>query len=755
MIQPVQAQFNKTAGDSAFRLAKALGAIDLSPAQDIQNQQNQEAQRQATEYANSLTLDQLGQQIKDGSMLPSQSPAYRATLEHIYGENTLQQFSRDTLSKLATGDLKFNSTEDADAYLAQFRNTALAGASQYTTAGFDKGFHSFRQQVFDANAKVANEEIVQRGVQEASDSLGNTILQVTDPMYKGDAAQAVVDRYQLLRKTSLLRDDAAKQALTGAVANIAVSGNKDLLSNLLGKTLDSGVSVGAALGPLKAVQFQQVAERQYDQSQRQRIDTEIRPFVESADNGELNRTQFDSWVAQNEKYVTTPTIHAIIRGNQDAIERQQKKIAAGALLAQSEATQANATQAVRTAIDQGNLAFLPQQTVMTPQGESKNFDAKAAAVPYIQQRIQNSNMPFGKQVEFWATNGVENPEWQKQIQAGVSNLASVGWAYDGKNIGQLNPQGQAAVDTFMQVNNTNPAYAQKLVGSDKDYRTLSDIQFLVEKGGFPNVNDAAALVNQANRAGITSADYGPMKAQVANAVNSVVYPGMFGRTVSWVKGLFGNDQVNLTQMAADIRHRSELLVMSGQVPDANAAVKATVEYLANPAVTSEINNTVYFNKDLPVVPKGEDPAKWLGRFIEAVPAKIAPPKSDVRLEPNQYGGFTAWTGGVPVTDAAGNVATYTKDDISKWVSDTMASDRANATFDANYKAYTSRIEDELQQMSAKDPYALERYDPNVDHFYFNREILSKDAYRRIVKEGNANKPLKDLFSIYKARRGEQ
>ncbi|UXC36652.1 hypothetical protein [Cupriavidus gilardii] len=732
----------------------------MTPAVQLAKLKQDEEAQEARAYASSITVEELGKQIREGGMLPSQSPAFRATLEHIYGENTRDAFERDTISKLTRGELKFNSPQEMDEYLTKYRSEALTGASEYTIAGFNKGYQTFREQVAKVNDKVADEEAVRRGMMEASDNLGNVVLQVTDPMFKGnmsEAAQTIVDRYQLLRNTALLRDDAAREALSGVLGNIATLGNKELLTTLLDHKLDSGVTVRAAVGDLKAIQFTQAAEREYDQAQRERIDQEIRPFVEQADRGELKRSVFDMWVEKNEKYLTTPTIMAVIRGNEQAIEQQQNLIAQGAALARAEASQAEAMQNIRTAIDQGNLAFLPQQKVITPQGEVKDFNAKDAAIPYIQERIARENMPFGKQVEFWSTNNVENPEWEKQIKAGIFNLASVGWAYDGKAIGQLNEQGRTAIDTFIRINNTNPGYAQKLVGSEKDYRTLSDIQFLIEKGGFPDVNDAAALINQVNRSAIKASDFGSMKAKVASAVDDVLYPGTFGGTVSWFRGLFGNDQTNLTSVSADIRRRAELLVMSGQVPDAAAAVKATVEYMANPAVTTSINNTLYFNKDLPVVPKGEDVGQWMTRFIKEVPATIAKDQqmdsSAVRLEPNQYGGFTAWTGGVPLTDQTGKVITYTKDDISQWVEKTISSDRYKAITEANFENYRSRITKELKGMRRTDPYALERnFDATVNGMWWDRQLYSREGYEQILRDGNQGKPLSELFTIYKAKR---
>lgn len=738
-----QARFDPN-DSGAYQLAKQLGALDTeglsSRVNAVAAAKAQEDRLAAEAYANSITVDELGKRIKDGTMLPSQSPAFVGALQHIYGENTQATFQRDTLSKLQSGELKFASEKEMDEYLVTHRNEALAGQSQYTVAGFDKGYNGFREKAIDANAQRLNKESVERGVQESSDKLGNDVLKVTAADFKGnpeDAAGVLLSSYQLLTKTSLLRDDARKEALNGVLTTLASSGHTAITEAFLNKKLDSGVTVRAVLGETKAASLLQHAEAQNDKAQRQRVDVEIRPFVDLADKGELGSKQkeFDDFIKANEKYLTTSTIHAITNGNRAALDRAQKDLAKGQLLAAAEASQHAANQAVQVAAAQGNLAFLPQQKVLNEHGEMVDFKTKEAAQAAL--TTMTAKLPFGKQVEMWSTNGVENPEWEKQIKGGVSNVASVGWNYDGKTIGQLNPQGQAALDTFIKINSTNPGYAQKLAGGDKDYKLLSDVQFLVEKGGFPNVSDAAALVNQVNRSDIKAADYGTMSKKVHAAVEDVVNPGFFGGITGWIGGLFGNDQVNLTSVSADIRRRAELLVMSGQVPDANAAVKATVEYMANPAVTSRVNNTLYFNKDLPAVPKGEQPAQWMERFIKEVPGKIAKDSKmgAVRLEPNQGGGYTAWTGGVPMVDANNNVVTYRKEEVSQWVDKTLVADR---NFAADLQNFKARGAVEMKKKSSL----------SNDDLILQNNLFTPEGFKRVLADGNKDKPFSELKKIY-------
>lgn len=686
-IATEQARFDPRSS-TAFRLAEALGAA--GPEIDKVASRVQDSEREAArQFANSLTVDELGKKIKSGEMLPSQSPVFAATLHHIYGENTMAHLERDTLSKIQTGQLKFNNQEELDQYLTEQRNTSLQGANKYAITGFDKGWDQFKTVLATANARITNDQFIQRGVQEGEDNLHSVLTQVTSPSFKGtkeEAAAAIAGRYQLLRKTALLRDDQAKESLTGLLSSVAQSGNQALMDSLLKHPLDNGVSVQAVVGSMKATSLQQHTLMQDDKNQRQRVDVEIRPFLEWADKGELegkNLKQFDKWVKVNERWLTTATIHSITNANLHAQERAKREVVQNQMLAAAQTSVANAQQATMAAIEGGNYAFLPQQKVMSTNGEATEFKQKEFATEYLAKRA--APLPFDKQVQMWETNGLTNPEWEKVVQAGVSNVASVGWTYDGKNVGQLNPQGQAAVQKYLQISAVSPAAADKLAG--KDAALMSDIKFMIERGGMPDLSQAAAFVNQGHRSGITKSDYDSMKSKVKSAVDDVVFPNFWSRPVDWVKGFFGNEQTNLVAIQHDIRRRAELLVQSGQVKDHEAAVKATVEYLANPAVTSKVNGTLYYNKDLPVAPKGEEPTKWFGRFIDEVPGKLATDRkmdrNDVRLEVNQAGGFTAWIAGVPLTDVKGNVVTYTKQQVSEWIGQKHAENLRNMVLERN------------------------------------------------------------------------
>ena len=749
-IQAVKAS-NDPRASSAFQLAEALGAPSVQRGlEGLTDRANEKARDDARAYANSKTVGQLGTEIKAGKILATQSPVYVATLQHIHGENTMAGFERDTLSKLELGKLKFENQEELDKYLTEFRDSALSGQSQYSVAGFDKNYNRFKENLTNVNTKMVDAKIVAEGSQKATDNL-SSVLENAKGKPPQEAAAEILTRYQLLRKTSLLKDDVAKDALTSVMTQAAAAGNTALVDELAKTKLDNGVTVGAVLGTSRVVTIQQSALAQDDKSQRQRVDVEIRPFLEASNKGELSgkkREEFDSWVTKNERYVSAGTINAVTQGQQSAQDRLERQAAKVQLMTIAEQSQSAATQQLTATIDSGGFAFLPQLKVVNPStGELVDFDQKKAATAYIQKRVVDTNMPLDKQVQYWSTNGLQNPEWEKQVQAGVSNLASVGWTYNGKDIGQLNPQGQAAIQRYLEIAAVNPSEADKYAGGKESQRLLSDIKFMTEKGGMPNISDAASFVNQASRRGIEQGDAAIKREQVKSAVDDIINPSFYSGTVNWVSTLFGgNEQVNMTAIGADVRRRAELLVQSGQVSDAASAVRASVEYFANPQVTSKINNTLYFNKDLPTAPKGENPGEWMERFIQAVPGKIASDqKMDgkrIRLEPNASGGFTAWTGNVPMTDANENRVVYTKGQISEWISSTYSSDIRERVqkkaIDVEYNKFFSRVMEE-ESKAPKSTLFLPGF------------VTSKEGYEFFKSQGAQDKSLTELIDIYNKR----
>lgn len=677
-VQAVQARFDTPQESSAVRLARALGAINpeiiqgsLNKLQDIDDRQ---ARRDAEKFANSITLDELGKRIKSGEMLPSQSPVFAATVQHIYAENSQKQMERDILSGINTGQLTFATPEDLDKHLVEKRNEFLSGQSDYVVAGFDKGWNAFRERANAANLQVNDKAAISRGIQEATDNLSNGLLEVTAPTFTGtddERAAALMRRYELLTSTQVLREDARKAALGNLMTRIAASGNQTLLDAMLRQKLpNNGPTLAGFLGD-KAISLANTAEAQFDQTQRLAVDEGLAPFYRQAATGELDTKAFEAFRKANEKYVSSATYESILRGNEAAQARILREQARHANIMEAQRLVGEASQQADALIASGRGYQVGSIVVPTPEGGTKTIKAEDIKLDALQRRFAaDPEMSFTDQIRLYAQTDVDNQQWKNEFNAAVNNIAEVGVDAKGKPIGELLPATVESLDRFAVINQTNAYYARRLAGSDDKYEILSNIQALRESG-VPEVGLAASLVNQAQNN--TAKNMDSIKSQVQTAVNSLTDPGFFtGRFWGEIfEGEWGEGDKNVRPMAQSIKSLAQSYMAANVVTSGDAAVELALKYFSNSAVTTQINNTVYMNKDLPMVPEGQSQRFWFQRFINE---KVA---DDLKGQGINFDADEVWLNvpkggvsryqlflnGVPLSTI------YTRKDVEKWITD--------------------------------------------------------------------------------------
>lgn len=644
-------------------------------ADTLRQQKEVEDAEAAKRWAQSMTVSELGKAIKEGKMLPSQSPVFVGTAQHIWGVNSYEAGMRDLTSKLTTGELKFDSPEAADRYLTEWRNTTLSGASKYAVAGFDKSYAQSRDKVMDQVSKINDQKWVENASVQASDYLANSLNKVSSPDFKGtpqDAIAAVMKDYQLLRHTKTLPDAAGKQALADLGTRLATSGRKDLLSAFLDSDLEGIGSVRGMLGETKAATWQNHATTVFDGQQRKRIDDEVLPFYTQASAGQLSPTKFREWALapQNKDYISAATIHSIEQANLSAIAHQQKEFEKSQIAGAVAASDASADRAIEGALMNGNLPMVmgtrkPQ--VLSKAGEVKDLtdsDVKERAEKIAVRRTEG--MPFEQQVGFFAQNGLKNPNWEATINAGFFNLNTIGVDSKGKPTGVLNDAGKQAVDLFKKLD-TYGDYAKSLM-SEKQYQRFSDIAFLNRMGR--SVDDAAGISTAADVAAIEGSDVDKLVKKVHAQVGQIQADPFY--KWDWAQRAWGDNTVaNTVQMTSTLRRYATLLAHSGQYGDADSAITAAAKYLANPAVSAKVNGTVYLRSELPTGPQSRTQEEWFERYISEVPKSRARElgfkDSEVRLEFDPtiraYRGFV---GMVPLQNADNSLLVVTKDDIQAW-----------------------------------------------------------------------------------------
>jgi hypothetical protein len=759
-----QAVGDPFAGSEWMGLANAFAKGEVLAGQ-VKQRQDEEDKLSAQRYANSMTVGELGKAIKSGQMMPSQSPVFAATVQHIWGDNARAAEERDLLGRVQTGELKFNAPEEIDQYLTESRNTALAGQSDYAAAGYDKAHPALRSKLMDAVAKQANGEQVEHAAGQAVESLMNGYANVTGPDFKGtpeEAASQLFQRYELMKRSAVLPEEASRGALTELAQRISGDGNGKLLESFLDQEMEGIGKVRTFLGEAKSKTLIAQSANIFDQTQRQRMDDEMLPHYQAADRGALDVESFLAWGTSedNKKYISSATLHSIIRQNSAAIAAGERERQKAVIQGHSQASIAEAQKVTEAALSAGEFWKVNGQNkpqYINENGDVKDFDVKK----YAEQALEKATrgLPIDQQVSSWALNGITNPDWQNRIRAGFFNLSTIGVDAKGKPIGELNAEGQASIDLFRQINQVNPEYAKQVAG-ESEYKRFGDIDFLQYMG--KDVNTAAAIASAASSGAITNADIGNMTKKVRAKASELLdspwsdfWGGMFGE----------NTTHNTLQVSGLLRRYSELLALSGQYGDAETAVNKAAEYLANPKVTTKVNGTLYMRSELPQAPGAqEDQAEWFERFIDRGPKKVA---QDIGFSPDMVRlefdtsirGYRAMAGGMPLGGPNGGMLVYSKRDIQEWYAierqKDMNAELAKAQDGQTTKrhgAYKERLNTELRALQSQDSYVLEKYDASANHAFFNNRIFGEAAFRRIEQDGNADKPLRELMRLYPSKR---
>jgi hypothetical protein len=757
-------------------------------ADTIRQQAEVDDKNAAKRWAQSMTVGELGKAIQEGKLMPSQSPVFVGTAQHIWGVNSHEAGMRDLTSKLSKGELKFNSPEEADQYLTEWRNTTLAGQSDYAKAGFDKAYSQTRDRVMDQVSKINDGVWVENAKAQATDFLANTLNAVSQSDFKGtpqEAAAQLMSQYQLMRHTKTLPDAAARGAMGEMLVRMAGSGRKDILDAFLDSDMDGIGKVRSFVGETKAMTLIHQATAVDDQSQRQRIDSEMLPWYKAADAGSLNVTKLEAWAADpaNAKYVSSGAVHSLTRANMTALADQQRTLDRAKIQVAVQESEHKARQHVDAALAEGSLwrvqgTGTPQ--VITPNGDVRDFNVKEYATQALVVRTAGTGremvarwapgttptpqqieraaagtgpMPLHQQVSVWAQNGLDNPNWKNELSSGFLNLSTIGVASKGKPSGQLNEAGQRAIALFRELDKVNADYVRGLVG-EKTYERFSDIAFLMHLGRSPD--DAAGLAAGAALGAIADSDVGKLTKKV-NAQVAMLTEGPWYKP-DWAAKIMGeNTTANTAQVSGTLRRYANLLAHSGQYADAEVAVSTAFSYLANDAVSGRINGTLYLRSEMPSGPPSRTQEDWFGRFIDEVPKgrakELFGKPQDVRMEWNPASrAYQAYVGGVPLTNADHTLAVYSRETIQKWYATKEQADileaaakgsaKVNAVKDT--RAAGERISEWAKQVEAgtlpKAPprtEAPEKPMRNIPDFWMTREGQAVVTARKGAQGGHA------------------
>jgi hypothetical protein len=741
-IQTEQAR-NDPNSLKAVQLAAAFASPTTQAAlSTLQQKQNIKDQVDGEAAARSMTNEELEKQIKEGTILGVQSPVRVAAMRHVYGENLASGVEMDVLSKAQRG--QFATWEEAQAYLREQQKGALENQDEYTKAGFGKSMASVTNRLQALTLQSMNQKAV-----EFADAQANQRMRVTLEKAKSgeipseQGPKALGDSYRDAVKMKLLTTPQQRTAaLTSTLTDLAKSGRVDLLEGFLKEKLDAGQTIEDVVGTGVAAQYRAAAE--------------------------------------------------------GAMAKKLKEEGQARLLAEAERGHAEVSSAVDLAVSSGTFArnkdriaeakvLNPSSGMMEKIGEKK---AGEMADEVIRRQIQSENLPMNKQVMLWATNDRLNPDWSNKIQA--FNLASLGWESKDKKIGTLNPQSKEAIATYLDIAKTSQEQADAYAGKDnaKIFRRIQNAM----RNGSPDVDAAASLIYEGMNSGISTDDYSIKKNQADKIVDSVVNPHFWSPSYRWASGLWGgNKDLNLTQIKSDAMEMVGDLVRSGKV-EPEKAVEQVMTYLADPAVTTVINNTIYYNKDLPSVPDGQNRSEWMTKFIKQKAARDyggdAPTKpffegiktpldvaegvmrmggslapvtekpedkvsrigDQIRLAPNVYGGYDAWIGGVPATDKNQNRIVYSKKEIETWIGTNIETEQRDANTKRNaemsYEGWRTKVYQDWTESNAAKPAAQQQPGSGMAAMKY---ITSKGAFEYLKQNNMLDKPVDEIVDFMKKK----
>lgn len=235
-----------------YQLAAALGAAQPLIEKELQRV-NEEEQRSAETFAMGMSVEELGKAVRNGEVLASKSPIFRATVEHIYGENLANNLQSTVAAKLAAGET-FGSNKEMDEFLVKQRVDMLGGQSRYAQAGFDKYFNKVRQSAIAANEKAVSKQLEERAVGLVTDKFFSIYKNQDPNLSAEDRVKEIVQNWQVFRRDGLLgNSERQRDIMMNVLMQAAQNKDTGFLDRMLDEKLSDGITVRSFIKPDKAI----------------------------------------------------------------------------------------------------------------------------------------------------------------------------------------------------------------------------------------------------------------------------------------------------------------------------------------------------------------------------------------------------------------------------------------------------------------------------------------------------------------------
>jgi hypothetical protein len=708
-VQGVNARFDPRA-DRAFQLAESLSTI-MPTVNKIGDNVEKMQEKSGLDYANSLTVDELNKQIKDGSLSAAHSPVAVAAIHNVYGQNLATRIGTETQRKIESGELTFTDPNELDKYLKEQRATTLGSSSKYSAAGFDKKFDQFKTHLMGVNSKYQAKRFEEDGaaqVYEALTNLQTSFINSPVPLNADERAKQTKDLFKFFKDTGVLANpDKAREIWASHLTSLADRGDINAVDSMLALDLGNGISLRSML---------------------------------SAKN--------------------PAAVHSI-----------ESKVQSKYIGLVAKKTEEDLDIAAETAIKNGAGAQIKDGSIPQADGTVKTISADKLRENGYKRAIRdlpldlNNEEAFSTRIRMAAVSDIKDTELKAELEAAISNIDTANWSASNKSVGDLSNQGMRSIELFRRVNAIAPNYTRTLL-SDSQYQTLDSIDSIMGSVGGGDYARSAQMVSAANKVRKEDpVNSKKMRDDVESKLNGYLDPSWIWNPVETFKGIVSDNTVSGMENSATVvtkaKKLAEIYYLSRQYNTPAEAAEAATEYIKKSTV--KINNFTYDVSELPTVPKGYSQAVVMERYIKD---KVLPISDEQKLNfkaeelklkpsPTAPGTYMVTAGGMPLTDKNSKLVYVTNKEIEEWAKTAQSDDIVKASNDREYKAFKDRLASERKELEKKDRYATTRYDSTYNGFHTQREISSPEAFAKLKAEGLDKKPLSELMTIMKDRRGKQ
>jgi hypothetical protein len=708
-VQGVNARFDPRA-DRAFQLAESLSTI-MPTVNRIGDNVEKMQEKSGLDYANSLTVDELNKQIKDGSLSAAHSPVAVAAIHNVYGQNLATRIGTETQRKIESGELTFNDPNELDKYLKEQRQTTLGTSSKYSAAGFDKKFDQFKTHLLGVNSKYQAKRFEEDGaaqVYEALDNLQASFERPSEPVNSEERARQTKDLFKFFKDTGVLANpDKAREIWGAHLSRLADRGDINTVDSMLALDLGNGISLRSMLSAKNPGAVQAIENK-----------------VQSKYQGLLAKKMEEDLDVDAEAAI---------------------KNGAGAQIKDGMIPQAD-----------GTFKTIP--------ADKRREIGYKRAIKDLPLDLSNEEA-FSTRIRMAAVSDVKDMELKSELEAAISNIDTANWSASNKSVGDLSNQGMRSIELFRKVNAIAPNYTRTLL-SDSQYQTLDTIDSIMGSVAGGDYARSAQMVSAANKARKDDpVNSKKMRDDVESKLNGYLDPSWIWNPVETFKGMVSDNTVSGVENSAVVvtkaKKLAEIYYLSRQYNSPAEAAEAATEYIRNSTV--KINNFTYDVSELPTVPKGYSQAVVMERYIKDKVLPISDEQKlnfkadELKLRPSPVapGTYQVVAGGMPLTDKNSKLVYVTNKEIEEWAKTAQSDDMIKASNASEYKQFKDRLASERKELEKKDRYATARYDSTYNGFHTQREISSPEAFAKLKAEGLDKKPLSELMSIMKERRGKQ